>query len=414
MTAVHFVPSMWQLFTAQEEAAACRSLRLLFSGGEALPTSLQSEILARFPGVRLDNRYGPTEALINASRWTCREGKQAQGAHRPATCRYRRVRRPGRRHDAGAGRRAGRPVYRRRRPGARLCRRTGPDCRTFRSRSFFRAPPAGVFTGPATGRVGAPTACSNTTGRDDDQVKIRGFRVELQEVEAQLRQLPGVRAAAVTTHPGADGGASLAAYLVMAQPEPPLAELKENAASRLPDFMRCRRSWTVLDALPLMHNGKLDRSRLPKPALARGGYVRPRNEDERRIAGIWQEVLGAEAPGMRDNFFALGGHSLLATRIVARVRKHYGFDLPLRTIFEHSDLDAFCAAVMAHARERDTDPVLEPVVVDRTQALPCPTRRNACGSCGAWNRQTQPTTSAAPPRCMARWTPRRWTRRCGR
>jgi amino acid adenylation domain-containing protein/non-ribosomal peptide synthase protein (TIGR01720 family) len=366
VTAVHFVPSMWQLFAAQDEAAACRTLRLLFSGGEALPASLQSEILARFPGVRLDNRYGPTEALINASCWTCREENRPRvPIGRPLADTSLHVLDddmmpvpvgvPGdlyiggaalaRGYVGSAGLTAGRFLPD---PYSLAC-----GARLYRSGDRARWRSDGVL---------------EYLGRDDDQVKIRGFRVELQEIEARLRELPGVRAAATTTHPGADGGPSLAAYLVLSQASPPLSELKQRAAAQLPDFMMPA-SWTVMDALPSMHNGKLDRSRLPAPAVARGGYVSPGSEDERRIAGIWQQVLQVDQPGMRDNFFALGGHSLLATRIVSRVRKLYCCELPLRTLFEHSDLDAFCAAVLEYVREHGTAATPEPRVVDRTRPL---------------------------------------------
>jgi acyl transferase domain-containing protein/thioesterase domain-containing protein/acyl carrier protein len=63
-------------------------------------------------------------------------------------------------------------------------------------------------------------------------------------------------------------------------------------------------------------------------------YVAPRGELERKIAAIWQEILGLDRVGLRDNFFDLGGHSLLAVRLFNRIKKLSGQNLPLSTLFE--------------------------------------------------------------------------------
>ncbi len=69
----------------------------------------------------------------------------------------------------------------------------------------------------------------------------------------------------------------------------------------------------------------------PRPAL-RNAFVAPRDEIERGIAGIWQEVLGIEMIGVYDNFFELGGHSLLGTQVISRLRKKFHEDLSVRTV----------------------------------------------------------------------------------
>ncbi len=71
----------------------------------------------------------------------------------------------------------------------------------------------------------------------------------------------------------------------------------------------------------------------PRPPLS-GAYVAPRNEPERVLAGIWQELLGIEKVGIHDNFFELGGHSLFAARFLSRVRSALRVSLPLEAVFE--------------------------------------------------------------------------------
>ncbi|HEU4729504.1 MAG TPA: polyketide synthase dehydratase domain-containing protein, partial [Kofleriaceae bacterium] len=71
----------------------------------------------------------------------------------------------------------------------------------------------------------------------------------------------------------------------------------------------------------------------PRPELATP-YVAPATEIERQVAAIWQDVLGIDAIGVDDDFFALGGHSLAAVQIGTKLRSQFGADLVLREFFE--------------------------------------------------------------------------------
>jgi len=76
-------------------------------------------------------------------------------------------------------------------------------------------------------------------------------------------------------------------------------------------------------------------------------YAAPRNETERAISDIWQELLGVERVGIHDNFFELGGHSLLAIRGVSKIREFFQVDLPLRSLLFESPTVAKLANVIA-------------------------------------------------------------------
>jgi acyl carrier protein len=76
------------------------------------------------------------------------------------------------------------------------------------------------------------------------------------------------------------------------------------------------------------------------------------------VAAIWAEVLGTDRVGIHDSFWDLGGHSLLATKVLVRLRRALGVDLPLQMLFEHPTLEAFATAVghsvlFGHADEVD-------------------------------------------------------------
>ncbi|MCH7345375.1 amino acid adenylation domain-containing protein [Pelomonas sp. CA6] len=188
-------------------------------------------------------------------------------------------------------------------------------------------------------------------GRNDHQVKIRGLRVELGEIEALLRQQPGVRDAVVLAREddaGHSGDRRLVAYVVAeADTEtgtdsdtPPAAlesaTLREALARRLPEAL-VPGVVLRLAALPLTPNGKLDRQALPAPrdhdAAVRPAYAAPQGERERLLAALWAPLLQRERVGRDDDFFALGGHSLLTIQLVERLREQ-GLQVELRGLFE--------------------------------------------------------------------------------
>jgi acyl carrier protein len=170
--------------------------------------------------------------------------------------------------------------------------------------------------------------------------------VEPGEVEAVLAGHPAVRAAAVVPRDGADGGKTLAAWVV-ADAEDVAAELRPWLAERLPDYM-VPTAFVRLDALPLTANGKLDVAALPDPEHAAApAFVAPRTAAEQVVAEIWAEVLGRETVGAEDDFFALGGHSLLATQVLSRVEQAFGVKLPVRALFEEPTVAALAARLEA-------------------------------------------------------------------
>jgi acyl transferase domain-containing protein/thioesterase domain-containing protein/acyl carrier protein len=80
-------------------------------------------------------------------------------------------------------------------------------------------------------------------------------------------------------------------------------------------------------------------------ADANAGANAPRDEIEQKLAAVWTELLGVDRVGLQDAFFDLGGHSLIAVRLFARIRKMWGVDLPLATLFRAPTLETLAATI---------------------------------------------------------------------
>jgi amino acid adenylation domain-containing protein/non-ribosomal peptide synthase protein (TIGR01720 family) len=364
VTTLHFVPPLLQLFVDEPLAAKCTSLRRVFSGGEALPAELRNRVLAQWPAVQLHNRYGPTETAINVTHWHC---QGADGERSPI----------------------GRPL------GNVICRVLdaqfnllpagvpGELCiggiglargylgRAGLTAERFVADPLGA-AGARLYRTGdrvrwAADGVLEYLGRLDQQVKLRGFRVEPEEIEARLLAQDGIAQAVVLIRDTA-GGAQLIGYYT-ASGELAEQDVKAALAAELPEYM-VPAQLIRLDAMPLSPSGKVDRRALPEPVWQVREHVEPQTALEQQIAGIWRTVLGLPRIGLRDDFFALGGHSLLATQIISRTRQACDVELPLRTLFEASELGDFAEQVRLIQASGQRNQQTAIGKVDRSQPVP--------------------------------------------
>jgi amino acid adenylation domain-containing protein len=205
-------------------------------------------------------------------------------------------------------------------------------------------------------------------GRCDRQVKIRGIRIEPAEIEATLSTHDSVQHSAVVARDGRSANDSVIAYVVPKEGRVVASsELRRHLKTKLPDYM-IPSAFVTIAALPLTPNGKLDQQALPEfeETQQRGSdrYVPPRNELEKSLIQIWTEVLKVEEIGVLDNFFDLGGHSLLAAKVIARVRRYLGVEVPLRILFEEPTV-AGLASSLANARADSVMPSY-PTVLGRS------------------------------------------------
>ncbi|AZL73558.1 non-ribosomal peptide synthetase [Pseudomonas oryziphila] len=339
---------------AHGRAASVRSFNV---AGEAFPREGFEQIQGQLRPQHIVNGYGPTETVITPFLWEADATTRFTSAYAP-------IGRPVAGRSAyllaeGLALQADGVVGELYIGGEALARgyhaQPSLTAERFVPDPFASTPGARLYrSGDLVRRL--PDGQMEYIGRVDHQVKIRGFRVETGEVEACLLAQAAVAEAAVVAVPG-PVGQQLVAYVV---PRQALADADREAQAALceglraalgealPDYMQPAH-WQVMAQLPLTPNGKLDRKALPAPdaSLLAQAFEAPRSALQGELAALWGELLGVERVGLRDNFFDLGGHSLLATQVISRVRHARGVELPLRSLFEARDLEAFAATVDA-------------------------------------------------------------------
>jgi len=298
------------------------TVRLLVLGGDACP----QELVERWatPNRRMMNTYGPTEATVVATAVDCARGEPVSiGSVLPGYLAFvldeqMRLVQPGESGELYLG-------------GASIAR--GYLNRPELTAERFLSKPAALPDGNG-GRLYRtsdlvrlmPNGRLQFLGRADAQIKIRGFRIELSEIEAVLVEHPGIQAATVSV---IEFGSlkELAAYVVI---EGDLSRFdRDNVAellrTRLPEYM-IPRYLDVVDTLPQLTSGKVDKKLLPPPRALLGRVkseaVAPATETERAIAEVWQRLFATEAISVEDDFFLdLRGHSLFAAQAVTELRQ---------------------------------------------------------------------------------------------
>ena len=337
--------------------------------GEGLAARTVQEVRTAIPGCRVANIYGPTEATVYATAWTCDPADPGRtppiGSPIAATRAYALDARlrpvpvgvPGELYLAGPG--LARGYFGR--PGLTADRFTADPFGPAGSRMYHTGD---LVRWDANGQL-------EYLGRTDDQVKVRGFRIELGEVEAALARHPEVAEAAAAVVE-TSGHKRLVGYVVPATGTARLdpAAMRAFLATSVPDHM-VPAAVVTLERLPLNPSGKLDRRALPAPdwAAPATGHVPPRTEAEKALAGIWAEVLGVERVGVDDNYFTLGGDSILSIQIVSSARRA-GIELTPRHLFVHqtvADLAAAARDVPATAVAAEQGPVVGEVPLTPVQ-----------------------------------------------
>ncbi|WP_410634294.1 AMP-binding protein [Amycolatopsis sp. cmx-4-83] len=350
ITILEVVPSLLDVLAALAAAGALnptmlRPLRHLLPTGEAMPMALARRLLKLLPGVQITNAYGPAEAADDVTlhrirgdepQHTAPLGPAGRNVHLAVHDRWQRHRPHGYVGEIAV---------------AGLCvgnGYVGPD-----TLPAFSVDPCGAGPMYRTGDVGFldDGGVVHYLGRRDQQVKVGGRRIEMGEVEAALRTVAGVDAAAVVCVQRR-GHATLVAF-VATDASPLEGDLKADLAARLPAYMVPARVLVGPD-LPTTDNGKLDRRTLQERAAAIVDTdTAPTDHTDLHasaveastVEAVWRVVLGVEGDLDRGaGFFALGGDSFTALELIARLDA-LGVTTDLATLYANQSLDAFERAV---------------------------------------------------------------------
>lgn len=193
-------------------------------------------------------------------------------------------------------------------------------------------------------------------GRADSQVKIRGQRVELNDIESNLLSCPDVHSAAILFPHTGPCANQLVGVITLPREQrndehlPPLTRISDDDASsaiskaiqwltdRLPTHM-VPHTWAVVNAIPLMPSGKLDKKITNGWVASMSDEVYEElkglghsvthdtasvmmSETERQVQILCGEVLN-KPPGqipLDRSFMNLGGDSISAMRLTSHAR----------------------------------------------------------------------------------------------
>ncbi len=180
-------------------------------------------------------------------------------------------------------------------------------------------------------------------GRMDQQVKLRGFRIELEEIEAVLREHSLVQEAVVVMTGNGLHGKQLAAYFTKSAENKNAdksADLQVFLKEKLPVHM-VPHFVIPVEKFPYTPGGKLDRKALPKPdntLKSEIGSSKPVNDIEMSLVKIWKQLMGGKEISVDDNFFERSLDSLQAIEFICLLEKEFNVQIQPGTLFQKGTL----------------------------------------------------------------------------
>ena len=171
-------------------------------------------------------------------------------------------------------------------------------------------------------------------GRRDGQVKIRGFRIELKEVEAVIREFPGIKDATVQAFDEEGGGKFIAAYIVSDE-QVDIEALNNFILDQKPPYMVPAVTMQI-EAIPLNQNQKVNKRALPEPvksvAASQQGEQAPMNILEQEIHKIIAEIVNNEDFGITTILGYAGLTSIMAIKLAIQINKRFGVTLDSKAL----------------------------------------------------------------------------------
>src|SRR5690625_3442380 len=335
VTNIVFVPSILKQFLNHEEVTQCKSLNRVFSSGEELTIKIVNEFREKMIKSTLVNLYGPTEASLTVSAWKDDGAELISyvpiGQAIDNTSLYLLDDNLNEVAEGNEG-----YIY-----ISSIGLTEGywnlPD-KTKNSfiQNHFDDLGEYLFKTGDIGRLHKNKQIE-FLGRDDFQVKIRGYRIELLEIANVIDKITSVQDSIVTSYSFDESDKRIVAYIKLKDDRVMTEkDLKNILLQRLPTYMIPSKIM-IVEEFKLNNNGKIDRNLLPKPDYSENNYIKPKNNNEKKMAEIWKKALKLGDVGLEDNFFELGGDSILAIQII-NTAKREGITLTVDQIFEYKTI----------------------------------------------------------------------------
>jgi polyketide synthase PksJ len=322
-------PTFYNQLLSQDELSWLKDVKVIVVGGEPVSDSLVEKLRAT-TNARLCNAYGPTETCVWSTMSEIEAGR-AVTAGKPLAntavyvldpdldCQPANI--PGEIYIVGAG-----------------LARGYLNAADKTAKQFLRLDKIGVDRAYKTGDMGAWLSTGELVllGRQDHQVKWKGCRIELEEIDAVVREHPRiVDAAAILTE---NANPELVLCYV-ASAFLPSEELAEFGRQQLP-LPLVPTAFLELSEMPTNANGKTDRHALGEIFLRRqvrstnvAGIAPPQTANEELLWLLWGQVLSAQGFGVDDNFFALGGQSMGLAQLQSLVSQAVATEVPFMELF---------------------------------------------------------------------------------
>ncbi|MGE4292928.1 MAG: AMP-binding protein [Desulfovibrio sp.] len=313
----HMTPPLGQILTAGDSGERIGTLRYVFWGGDALRTELIERMARIAPNCTHVNFYGATETPQAASFHVYKDDPDEAGVV-----------------PIGVGIDGF---------ALRIVDDKGQECPSGSVGTIVVDSPylnlGYVQDGVLPPPLAAPEVRSYATGdrgrlredgvvailgRADDQVKVRGYRVEMSEISAQIKACAGV-SQALTINTGCGDCVRLCSFITTSCTVE-CASLKAFLAERVPSYM-VPENIIVLDCMPLLPNGKVDRKALAQldadptdlPMEQRFQELDP---DGVKLLADIEKITRCKIPDLDQSFSSIGADSLSFINVFLLLEQH--------------------------------------------------------------------------------------------
>ena len=203
-----------------------------------------------------------------------------------------------------------------------------------------------------------PSGDIDFVGRRDGQVKIRGFRIELKEIEAIIREFPGIKDVTVQAFDENGGGKFIAAYVV-SDDKVDIEAMNQFIIEEKPPYM-VPAVTIQIEAIPLNQNGKVNKRALPIPekkAAAKETETNvPMNVLEEELHALIADIVNTKDFGVTTILGYVGLTSISSIKLAVQINKRYGVTLDSKSLVKNGTLQSIENEIIASLLSKKEEP----------------------------------------------------------